>query len=78
MAEYFGYSGWSDTGATSIIAESEHSFSLEMENKGNKSVKVRNVIDLIVDFAYDDVTVRGGFIFFLIRTRIELKQAQQS
>ena len=64
LAEYLGYADWADAG-TSITAGSEHEIALEIANQGNKSVKIRNTIDLIVDLAFDNVTVGEDFMFFL-------------
>ena len=65
LATYLGYANW-DAAGTAITAGTEHELKLEVTNAGNKSVKVRNVIDLIVDFAENNVTLENtDFLFFL-------------
>ena len=53
LATYLGYDDWDDAG-TSITEGSKHYLSLHVANAGNKSVKIRNTIDLLVEFADPD------------------------
>jgi len=68
LAKSLGFSGWNDPklNANPITEGSTHSMSLEVKNVGNKSVKVRNTIDLVVSFANDDIVQPGDdYMFFL-------------
>ena len=60
LATYLGYADWTAAG-TNITPGTEHPIELTVTNLGNKSVKVRHVIDLTVDAAFHD----DDFMFFL-------------
>ena len=61
LAEYLGTpDDWDD-----ITDGTPHPLGLTITNDGNKSVKVRNVIDLIVTLADPDLPKKDEFLFFL-------------
>ena len=62
LADYLG-AAWTD-----ITDGSLHPIALSVENVGNKSVKIRNSIDLIIDFAKDEFVLGDEFMFFLTET----------
>ena len=64
LATYLGYTDWAVAG-TSITDGSLHPIALSVENTGNKSVKIRNSIDLLIDFDDDDYVIGDEFMFFL-------------
>jgi hypothetical protein len=64
LATYLGYTDWAAAG-TSIAEGSTHSISLGVVNAGNKSVKIRNTIDLAVEFVDPDFELGDDFMFFL-------------
>jgi len=68
LAKFLGFSDWDAVGAASIAPGSTHPISIGVENQGNKSVKVRNSIDLIVYSSDGDPLYDNEFMFFLTST----------
>ena len=73
LAEFLGFADWDATGADKIASGSVHPITISVENLGNKSVKVRNSIDLVVYSSDGDPLYDNEFMFFLTETanRIE-------
>ena len=67
LAEYLGYTDWA-AADDSITGGSRHPIALSVENVGNKSVKIRNSIDLILEFAEEEFVLGEEFMFFLTET----------